>query len=323
MHYRRFARGHWEVSEIGYGMWGMGGWTGSDDIASAAALDRAVELGCNFFDTALVYGNGHSEKLLGDLLRRHPTRKLYVATKVPPLDRVWPGKGSTPVDQVFPYAHVIASAATSLENLRTNTIDLLQLHVWDDAWASDGGWQRAAAELKQQGITRAFGISVNRWQPQNVIRALETGLVDAVQVVFNVFDQSAIDVLFPTCQRLDIAVIARVPFDEGSLTGTLTADTRWPEGDFRNMYFAAPNLEATLARVAPVQELVGTWHMTLPDAALRFILAHEAVTTTIPGMRRVAHVEQNLASSGATPLTQAQLDRLRSYRWNRTLDDRP
>jgi aryl-alcohol dehydrogenase-like predicted oxidoreductase len=322
MRYRRFGRCNWKVSDIGYGMWGMGGWTGSDDATSAAALDRAVELECNFFDTAFAYGHGHSEKLLGELLKRHPSRRLYAATKVPPLNWQWPGKGTTPVDQTFPYEHVMTSARVSLGHLQTDAIDLLQLHVWDDAWTSDGGWQRAVKELKEQGLIRAFGISVNRWEPRNVLRALETGLVDAVQVVFNIFDQSPIDELFPACQRLDVAVIARVPFDEGGLTGTLTSDSRWPEGDFRNMYFAPPHLAATLKRLSPLQHVVAEWNMPLPDAALRFILAHEAVATTIPGMRRVRHVELNMAASDAPPLTPAQLDRLRTFRWDRTPDDR-
>lgn len=322
MRYRRFPRCNWRVSEIGYGMWGMGGWTGSDDVESAAALDRAVDLGCNFYDTALAYGDGRSEKLLGALVRRHPTRQLFIATKVPPLNRQWPGKGTTPIDQVFPYDHVRASARVSLAHLRTDAIDLLQLHVWDDAWTSDGGWQRAATELKQEGVIRAFGISVNRWEPQNVLRALDTGLVDAVQVVFNVFDQSPIDLLLPACQRLDIAVIARVPFDEGSLTGTLSAASRWPDGDFRNMYFAPLHLAATLARVAPLQQLATEWNLSLPDVALRFILAHDAVTTTIPGMRRERHVEHNLASSDAPLLTAEQLNQLRAFRWERTPDER-
>jgi aryl-alcohol dehydrogenase-like predicted oxidoreductase len=323
MRYRRFGRCGWNVSEVGYGMWGMGGWTGSDDVESAHALDRAVARGCNFFDTALAYGDGRSETLLGDLLRRHRTEQLYVATKVPPLNRQWPGRGTTPVDQVFPYEHVIASAQTSLGHLGMDAIDLLQLHVWDDAWTGDGGWQRAAEELKARGVIRAFGISVNRWEPHNVLQALETGLVDAVQVVFNIFDQSPVDALFPACQRLDIAAIARVPFDEGSLTGALTPDSRWPDGDWRNIYFAPLHLKATLEHVAPLQQLVSEWQMSLPDAALRFILAHGAVSTTIPGMRRIRHVEHNLTSGAAPPLHPAQLERLRAFRWDRTPDDRP
>jgi aryl-alcohol dehydrogenase-like predicted oxidoreductase len=323
MRYRRFPRFDWHVSEIGYGMWGMGGWTGSNDAESARALDRAVDLGCNFFDTALAYGDGRSERLLGDLCRRHSGTRLFVATKVPPLDKRWPGRGSTPADQVFPYHHVMESTQTSLRHLGVDAIDLQQLHVWDDAWTGDDGWQRAAEALKRRGVIRAFGISVNRWEPHNVLRALDTGLVDSVQVVFNIFDQSPMDALFPACRRLAIAVIARVPFDEGSLTGTLTPTSYWPDGDWRNIYFAPRHLTATLERVAPIERLLASWGISLPDAALRFILAHPDVATTIPGMRRVRHVEANLAAAEATPLTAAQLDQLRAFRWDRTPDERP
>lgn len=300
----------------------MGGWTGSDDASSAAALDRAVALGCNFFDTALAYGEGRSERLLGDLVRRHPNERLFVATKVPPLNRQWPGKASNAAADVFPYEHIIASTRTSLNNLGVDAIDVQQLHVWDDSWTADGGWQRAARELKRDGVVRGFGISVNRWEPENVLRALDTGLIDAVQVVFNIFDQAPIDRLFPACQQRNVAVIARVPFDEGSLTGTLTAESRWPDGDFRNMYFQPPHLATTLARIAPLERLVKSWDMSLPDAALRFILQHEEVTTTIPGMRSVRNVEANIASSDAPRLTSEQIDQLRAFRWNRTPDHR-
>jgi aryl-alcohol dehydrogenase-like predicted oxidoreductase len=321
MRYRRFGRLDWEVSEIGYGMWGMGGWTGSDDAESASSLDLAVARGCNFFDTALAYGDGKSERLLGELLQRHPSTRLYAATKVPPLNRQWPGKASTPVDQAFPFDHVMQSAQISQENLGVETIDLLQLHVWDDTWTPDRGWQRAAQELKRSGRIRAFGISVNRWEPQNVMRALDTGLVDAVQVVYNIFDQAPEDELFPACERLGVAVIARVPFDEGSLTGTLTSTTRWPEGDFRNMYFAPPNLALTLDRVEPLKAVVDAWRMNLPEAALKFTLSHPAVATVIPGMRRARHVESNLAAAGA-PLDPARVERLRAFRWDRQPDAR-
>jgi aryl-alcohol dehydrogenase-like predicted oxidoreductase len=320
---RRFPRLDWQVSEIGYGMWGMGGWTGADDAESARALDRAVALGCNFFDTAFAYGEGHSERLLGDLVRRHPERRLYLATKIPPKNRTWPGRASNAADDVFPYDHIIEHTRASLKNLGTDAIDLQQLHVWDDSWTPAGGWRRAVEELKQRGVIRAFGISVNRWQPHNVLRALGTGLVDSVQVVYNIFDQSPEDELFPACRRLGIAVIARVPFDEGSLTGTLTADSRWPEGDWRNIYFAPDHLRETLPRVENVRRVADAAGMTLPDLALRFILAHPAVTTTIPGMRRVAHVETNLASSDAPRLTAAVIEALRPHRWNRQPDNRP
>jgi len=281
-----------------------------------------VALGCNFFDTAWAYGEGRSECLLGGLVRRHSAVKLFTATKVPPKDRVWPGKGATPVDQVFPYEHIVEYTDRSLANLGTDVVDLQQLHVWDDRWATDDGWKRAAEDLKRAGKIRAFGISVNRWEPENVLHALETGLVDTVQVVHNIFDQAPEDGLFDVCAKKGIGVIARVPFDEGSLTGTLTAATRWPDGDFRNIYFQAPKLQETLTRVAPLKALVDEWGESLPSVALRFILAHPAVTTVIPGMRALANVEANLAVSGR-PLPAAQIAALRAFRWDRKPDHRP
>lgn len=322
MNTRRLPRLGWEVTDIGYGMWGMGGWTGSDDAESARALDRAVALGCNFFDTAWIYGEGRSERLLGGLLRRHPGKPILAATKVPPKDRVWPGKGSTPVDQVYPRDHIVEYTERSLVNLGTEVIDLQQLHVWDDCWAVDDGWKRAAEGLKRAGKIRAFGISINRRQPENVLEALETDLVDTVQVVYNIFDQAPEDRLFEVCARKGIGVIARVPLDEGSLTGALTAQSRWPEGDFRNSYFQSPKLEETLARVEPLKALAGEWREPLASVALRFILAHPAVTTVIPGMRALANVDANLAVSGR-PLSPEQVAALRAFRWDRTPDHRP
>jgi aryl-alcohol dehydrogenase-like predicted oxidoreductase len=322
MRYRQFGRLGWQVSDIGYGMWGMGGWSGSEDSASLTALDRAVALGCNFYDTAFAYGDGRSEKLLGETLKRHADtvgKKLYVATKVPPKNRVWPGRASTPISQVFPYDYIVEMTEKSLANLGTERLDLQQLHVWSDAWVEDDGWKRAAQDLKKAGKIEGFGISVNRWEPANVLKALETGLVDAVQVVYNIFDQAPEDELFPACQRLNVAVIARVPFDEGSLTGTLTQDATWPEGDWRNLYFTPENLKTTLARVDRLTPLVPAGS-TLPDLALRFIVHHPAVSTTIPGMRKVRNVEANLASSDAPPLEPALIEALRTHRWDRDQD---
>ena len=323
MRYRSVARLPGPLSEMGYGMWGMGGWSGSDDTESARALDRAVELGCTFFDTAWAYGEGRSERLLGELLRRHPGHTLVTASKVPPKNRRWPGSATTPADDVFPYEHVIDYTESTLRNLGTDTIDLQQLHVWDDSWTGAEGWRRAIDELKASGKIRAFGISVNRWEPRNVLRVLETGVVDAVQVVYNLFDQAPEDELFPACSRLGVAVIARVPFDEGSLTGTLTVDSRWSEGDWRNIYFAPPRLAETLPHVEAVRRDAGQLGMSMPELALRFILSHPAVTTTIPGMRRTAHVEANLAASDRGPLATDLLERLRAHRWDRVPDERP
>jgi aryl-alcohol dehydrogenase-like predicted oxidoreductase len=319
MRYRQFGRLGWQVSEIGYGMWGMGGWSGSEDNESLTALDRAVALGCNFYDTAYAYGEGHSEKLLGETLKRHSGKRLYIATKVPPKNRVWPGRATTPISQVFPYDYIVEMTEKSLKNIGSERLDLQQLHVWSDAWVDDDGWKRAAQDLKKAGKIEGFGISVNRWEPANVLKALDTGLVDAVQVVHNIFDQAPEDELFPACQRLNVAVISRVPFDEGSLTGTLTEDTTWPEGDFRNLYFTPDNLKTTLARIDRLKPVVPAGS-TLPDLALRYILHHPAVSTTIPGMRKIRNVEANIASSDAPPLEPALIDALRAHRWDRNQD---
>lgn len=216
----------------------------------------------------------------------------------------------------LPPDHIREYAERSLANLGTETIDLLQFHVWNDAWADDPSWQRAVDALKSEGLVRAIGISVNRWQPTNVLRALDTGLVEAVQVVYNLFDQNPEDELFPACQEKNIAVIARVPFDEGGLTGTLTRDSTWPEGDFRNVYFKPENLAATIERVERLKGVVPAG-MRLPELALRHILRHPAVSTVIPGMRKAAHVRQNVAASEADTLPDELMDELRRHRWDR------
>lgn len=317
MQYRTFGRTGWKVSEIGYGMWGMAGWTGSDDEQSARALDRAVELGCNFFDTAWAYGEGHSEKLLGELVRRHPDKKLYTASKIPPKNFKWPGKAEYAPEDVFPYEHMIEYTDSSLQNLGMDQVDLMQVHVWDDTWTEHEDWQKAVQDLKQAGKIRAFGISINRWEPTNAVKALRTGLVDAVQVIYNIFDQNPEDELFPVCDELDIGVIARVPFDEGSLIGHLTKDTTWPEGDWRNTYFVPENLNSTVDRVEALRPLV-PHEMTMAEMALRFILANETISTIIPGMRQMPHVEMNMATSDAGPLSDELIEKLREHRWVRT-----
>ena len=319
MRYRAFGKTGWDVSEIGYGMWGMAGWTGSDDAESLASLDRAVALGCNFFDTAWAYGDGHSEVLLGQLLKRHRGKQLYVATKIPPKNRRWPARPEYTLDDVYPADYIREYTEKSLKNLGLGTLDLQQFHVWSDTWASDDRWQRAVAKLKEEGLVRAVGISINRWQPENVLRALDTGIIDAVQVVYNLLDQSPEDVLFPACREKKIAVIARVPFDEGSLAGTLTPESHWPEGDFRNSYFRPENLLPTLERVERVRAIVPAG-MTMPELALRHILEHPDVSSVIPGMRKLRHVEQNIAASDGVRLPGALMAQVRAQRWNRTVD---
>jgi len=317
MHNRTFGRIGWSVSEVGYGMWGMGSWSGSDDDESIASLERAVDLGCNFFDTAWVYGQGHSERLLGRLLNARPETRLYSASKVPPKNLKWPATDDMRLDDCFPPDHIREFAEKSLENIGVSTIDLLQFHTWSDAWADDVRWQNAVAALKAEKLVRAVGISINRWEPENGLRALRTGLIDAVQVVYNIFDQAPEEELFPVCRELGVAVIARVPFDEGTLTGTLTPASRWPEGDFRNLFFAGDKLRASVEHAERLRPAIPPG-MTMPELALRFILANPDVTTVIPGMRKRAHVDENLAVGDGMPLDPAVIQRLRAHRWDRS-----
>ncbi len=316
MKYRTLGRTGLQVSEIGYGMWGMAGWTGSDDDQSQRALQHAVDLGCNFFDTAWAYGDGKSEALLGELVRAHPQAKLYTATKVPPKNLKWPSQRHFTLDDCYPPDHIRQYVESSLQNADLHAFDLMQLHTWEDSWLQDDRWISTLTDLKEQGLFQAIGVSLNRWEPWNGVKAVESGLIDCVQVIYNIFDQNPQDELFPVCRQHNVGVIARVPFDEGTLTGTLTKETRWPEGDWRNTYFVPENLEASVERADRLKPLVPSG-MTMPEMALRFILAEPTVSTIIPGMRKLSHVESNLAASDALPLNESLLAELRKHRWDR------
>ena len=320
MRFRTFGRLGWRVGEVGYGMWGMGGWSGSDDKESIASLELAASKGVNFYDTAQAYGDGRSEQLLARLMARHSGMRIYNATKVPPKNRQWPSRRGVPVGQVFPRTYVREYLDISCSNLGVDTIDLLQLHVWQDDWLDSGELQRTVAELKREGAIRAFGISLNRWEPWNGIKAVRAGFVDSVQVVYNIFDQAPEDELFAACRENNVAVIARVPFDEGSLIGNLTLDTTWLEGDWRATYFVPENLAATIARVDAIRPLVPEGS-TMAEMALRFVLSNPDVSTVIPGMRKMDNVEANVAASAAGPLPTDLIAQLRAHRWDREPTD--
>ncbi len=317
MNYRRFGRSGWKVSEVGHGMWGMAGWTGSQDTESLDSLQRSIDLGCNFFDTAWAYGNGHSEQLLGKILRANPGKTLYAATKIPPKNRRWPSRREFSLDESYPPDYIEEYLNKSLKNIGVETLDLIQFHTWEDGWLDDVRLPRAIEKLRKSGKVRAVGISINRWEPWNGIRAVRDGVVDAVQVIYNIFDQNPEDELFPACREKDVAVIARVPFDEGTLTGTLTLDSKWPKGDWRNTYFVAENLNASVAH-AQALKLLLRHGLTMPEMALRFILNNKDVSTIIPGMRKRRHVEANIAAGDRGPLDAALRAELRKHRWERT-----
>jgi aryl-alcohol dehydrogenase-like predicted oxidoreductase len=316
MKYRRFGRTGWMVSEIGYGMWGMGGWTGSDDQESMESLQRSVDLGCNFFDTAWGYGAGHSEWLLGQLVASNPHKTLYTATKIPPKNFTWPSRREFTLDDCFPPDHIEEYVHKSLDNAGLQSFDLIQFHTWEDSWIRDERLAWKMEDLRRQGLVRAVGISLNRWEPWNGVQAVRSGLVDAVQVIYNIFDQNPEDELFPACAEMDVAVIARVPFDEGTLLGTLTKDSKWPEGDWRNSYFVPENLIPSVERAEALKKIKPR-RIKMPEMALRFILSNPTVSTIIPGMRKLSHVEANLAASDKGPLSSRLLAKLRPHRWDR------
>ena len=325
MRYRQFGRTGWQVSEIGYGMWGMAGWSNSDDQQSLQSLQAAVNLGCNFFDTAYAYGEGHSEKLLGQIVRSNRDQRLYTATKLPPKNKQWPARPEFALQDTYPPDHIEEYVHRSLENAGLESFDLIQFHTWEDDWLRDDRWLYKLDDLRSQRLINAIGISLNRWEPWNGMRAVRTGQIDSVQVIYNIFDQNPEDVLFPACQEMRTAVIARVPFDEGTLTGTLTKESKWPEGDWRNTYFVPDNLIPSVERADALKELLRKWNrehsgepeITLPELALRFILSNPTVSTIIPGMRKLSHVEANIAASDAGPLPADLYQQLKQHRWVR------
>jgi len=323
MRFRTLGKTGLEISEVGYGAWGIGGkqWQGGNDTDSLAALRRALELGLNFIDTALAYGEGHSEQLVGQIVREAPG-KVYVASKVPPKNLKWPAQAGIGIDQVFPYEYVVKCTEKSLRNLQMETLDLQQLHVWNPEWLERDEWRRAAEDLKKSGKIRHFGLSLNNHEPDSALDVIKTGLIDAVQVIYNVFDQLPEANLFPLCVERGVGVLARVPLDEGALTGTITEDSAFPEGDFRGWYFRTKDrLRDVVAHVDPLKKDLTGVAGTLPEIALRFCLTAPAVSTVIPGMRRVSTVESSCGVSKTGPLPADVMAILRRHAWNKNYYD--
>lgn len=318
MHYRKLGPTEAEISELGYGAWGIGGnqWQGGEDDESIRALRRAFELGLNFVDTALAYGEGHSEQLVGRVVRE-AFRKVYVATKVPPKNRVWPASPSTPISEVFPYSYIVQSTEQSLRNLGVEQIYLQQFHVWTDAWINTEEWRRAIEDLRSSGKVRYFGVSVSEHDPNSALEAVKSGLFTAVQVVYNIFDQSAEEKLFPLCLEKQVGVLARVPLDEGGLTGTITESTQFEPGEFRESYFRGDRKRQVVEHVEALKRDLQGVPGTLAQIALRFCLSNKAVSSVIPGMRRVETVESSCRAASAGMLDSKTLAILKRHAWNR------
>lgn len=318
MKYRLFGKTGQKISVLGYGTWGMGNlWGPRDDRGALDALSLGLELGIDFIDTAAVYGEGHSEELVGVTLKK-TRRPIFVATKIPPKNRQWPPSQSLPLREAFTKNYIISETEKSLKRLRREIIDLQQLHVWDASWLNDLEWLEAFSQLKQQGKIRFFGVSVNDHQPESVLELVASGFIDSVQVIYNIFDQSAETKLFPLCLEKNIGVIVRVPFDEGSLGGKLTPDFIFHKKDWRKNYFTKERLPEVCTRVQALEPLLKKYEIpSLSDLALRFCLAHPAVSTVIAGMRNLNHVRENVAASQQNELPQNLLEELRHHMWSR------
>src|SRR5690349_2736900 len=316
MKYRKLGRTGFDISDIAHGLWGMGGWSGSNDRESLEALQLAVDLGCNFFDSAWGYGDGKSDALLGQAIANNKSKRLFAASKIPPKNLQWPALPNYKYHDVFPPDHVFKYADLIRKQLGTDSIDVLQFHVWDDSWTNEPDFRDTVEKLKSDGTIRAFGLSLNRWEPWNGIKALRTGLVDAVQVIYNIFDQAPEDELFPACRELNVGVIARVPLDEGGLSGKLTKDTKFPKDDWRSGYFNPENLANTVDRAEKLKKILPTG-MTLAEMAVRFVLSNPVVSTQIIGMRKLEHVRQNISFSDTGKLSSDLLQLLKEHRWDR------
>jgi len=318
MRYRRLGKTGFQVSEMGYGAWGIGGklWLGGDDRESSQGLRLAIEQGANFIDTALVYGDGHSEELIGQVVRE-TQHKIYVASKVPPKNSLWPARPGVPISEVFPYEYIMESTERSLKNLGIETLDVQQLHVWNPEWIGRDEWKRAFEDLKRSGKAQAFGISINDHQPDSALEIIRTGLIDTVQMIYNIFDQTPERNLFPLAMERNIGVIARSPLDEGALTGRIDPHTQFEPTEFRARYFKGNRKKQVAERVTAIERDLEIQDDVMPEVALRFCLSHPAVSSVIPGMRTRANVEFNCSIPGKGPLPEKVMAILRKHAWEK------
>jgi aryl-alcohol dehydrogenase-like predicted oxidoreductase len=315
--YRSLGRTGLEVSEIGFGAWGVGGkWGPRNDREALVALARALELGINFMDTALAYGNGHSEKLIAKAAGKS-TKQVIIATKIPPKNQEWPARHDVPLRDVFPRDWMIRCTERSLKHLAVDCIDLQQLHVWSPLWIKESEWYETFQELRTQGKIRFTGVSINDHEPDTALDLICSGWVDALQVIFNIFDQSPLQSLFPLAKQHDIGILARCPFDEGGLTGRLCPDSVFTPDDWRQEYFRGERLRETVERAERLRFLIRDEIQTVAHAALKFCLSYAPVSTVIPGMRRTKHVEENCRVSDGKTLSPDELDRLMAHQWPR------
>ncbi len=321
---RPFGKHGFDCSEIGFGAWAIGGgWGAQADTDSIAALNRALDLGCNFIDTAAGYGNGRSEKLIAQVLRERAaagkTDKVFVATKTPPSPGIWPPSPYCKAEERCAEAYLRENIAQRCANLCTERLDLLQLHTWTRAWNRNPTPFKVLRELQREGKIGLIGVSTPEHDQNSVIDLMRGGWIDSVQVIYNFFEQEPAAELLDVAQEHGVGVIVRVAFDEGVLTGKFTAETQFPSDDFRSSYFAGDRLSRAVQRAEAIRKDISSTGLTMAQAALKFVLAHPAVSTVIPGIRNTAQAEANCATSDLPDLTPDLLEKLRRHNWRRGL----
>ena len=315
---KEFNKSGIKISRIGFGAWGIGKaeWIGADDNESKKILRKAIDEGINFFDTALAYGEGHSEKLVGEA-ERESGKQIFIASKIPSKKREWPSDDNSTLEDSFPADYIIKCTEQSLKNLKRDQIDLMQFHVWNDKWAQQDEWKNTIEKLREDGKVKYWGISINDHQPENGIEAGKTGLINSFQVIFNIFEQKPLEKLYPFCVENEISIIARVPYDEGALTGNINPDTTFPEGDFRNWYFRENRKEEVKKRADKIFDEACHEVESMPEAALRFIISFDGITTVIPGMRKEKHLISNIANVLKGNLSAEMVEKLKKHRWDK------
>lgn len=314
MEYRKFGGTDLTVSEIGFGAWGIGGdeWGGRDDDEAIAALKRAFDLGITFYDTAYVYGDGHSEDLIGQVFSGHRD-EIVIATKVPPKPFNWPPLPSESAADAFPADWIVSCTERSLKLLKTDRVDIQQIHCWSERWLEETEWLETLSRLRDQGKIRHFGVSVCDWEPYDSVSLVESDEIRSIQVIYNIFEQRPEEKLLPAAEEHGVGIIVRVPFEEGLLTGAITAETQFEENDWRANWLPVERRKEADRRVEALRQFLDDDTRDLAALALKFCLHHSAVSSVIPGMRRVKHVEANCKASDGKPLSAENIAELRKH----------
>ena len=321
MRYRKFGKTGWDVSEIGFGAWQIGAsWAGQTESDSLAALNTALDNGCNFIDTAQGYGDGKSEQIIARVLsdRKSSSSHIYVATKIPPSPGAWPPSPYDRIEERYPEKYLRERLERSLKDLRIDCIDLLQLHTWTRAWNRNPVALETLRKFKQAGKIRAIGISTPEHDQDSLVDLMRNDWLDSVQVIYNIFQQQPQAEFLPTAREKGVAVIVRCALDESGLGGRLTSNTKFGEGDVRNGYFAGDRLARTVHRVQKIKETIGDAEPTVASAAIKFAMKPAAVSTVIVGTRNADQALINCGLSDQAPLTDDLEHKLRDHQWLRS-----